>query len=310
MSRDRANIRTDIWNDDDFRRLSAEAQFLYLQLLTSATLTYVGVADWRPKRIAALSAGRAPGTVEKAAQELVDGLYVVIDEMTEEILIRSFLRHDGLLQKPNVAKAMVKAYDGVYSLDLKGVVVHELNRLHKRFPDWKGFDVREVREVMSKGSVNPSDLLTGTVPLTLPERDAPLLTTSTATSTSHSLPAPSELDTVFERAYKSWPKKTEKKKSAEKFKLLAKKHDPEWLAEQVVKFGRAYTSTTEARYVPALVVWLNGERWTDDLPTASPTVINTQWDQLMNTPTDPCSIGHLWVRDGTCARCTARKDMT
>ena len=67
MARDRANIRTDIWNDDDFRQLSASAQLLYLQLLTSATLTYAGVADWRPKRIAALACGRNAKDVEAAA---------------------------------------------------------------------------------------------------------------------------------------------------------------------------------------------------------------------------------------------------
>ena len=88
MARDRANIRTDIWNDDDFRELSGPAQLLYLQLLTSATLTYAGVADWRPKRIASLSAKRTANAVDDAAAELVAGLYIVVDEDTEEAFDR------------------------------------------------------------------------------------------------------------------------------------------------------------------------------------------------------------------------------
>lgn len=269
MARDRANINTDIWNDDDFRSLSAGAQLLYFQLLTSATLTYAGVADWRPNRLAALASGRSASEVRSAGEELSEGLYIVTDEDTEEVLIRSFMKHDGLLQKPNVAKAMVKAYDRVYSLTLKGVIVHELNRLHEQFPEWKAFEVEAVLDVMGNRSVNPSEGVTRRVRETLPERDAPLLTTNyLLPTTNYPLPASSELEAVFESAYSHWPKKTERAKSQKKFVQLAKKHGAEWLAEQVVRFGDAYSATTEKQFVPALVVWLNGERWTDELPEA------------------------------------------
>lgn len=269
MARDRANIRTDIWNDDDFRNLSPQAQLLYLQLLTSATLTYAGVADWRPKRIAVLAAGRTPKQTEDAARELVDGLFVVIDEGTEEVLIRSFLKHDGLLQKPNVTKAMVTAYGQVYSLDLKGVIVHELNRLHDKFPDWRGFVLREVQDILGNRSVDPRELLRN--PSGNPsEKNPPLLTTNyLLLATDNSLPAldEREIEGAFERAYSRWPKKTERKKSWEKFKRLIVDHPT--LEADVIRFGDAYARTTDKRFVPALNVWLNGERWTDELPTAS-----------------------------------------
>jgi hypothetical protein len=262
VPRDRANIRTDIWNDDSFRALTGPAQLLYLQLLTSATLSYAGVADWRPKRLASISGGRAAAEVNKAAEELTQGLYIVIDEDTEEVLIRSFLKHDGLLQKPNVAKAMVTAWGRIYSLTLKGVVVHELNRLHDRFPDWRGFTVPTVQELLRKGSVNPSDLVS--------VRDAPLLTTNyLLLTTDDEQPAFDErvLEQAFEAAYSRWPKKTERKKSYEKFKDVAKRRGLELLVNDIRRFGEAYAASEEdPRFVPALVVWLNGERWTDDLP--------------------------------------------
>lgn len=308
MARDRANIRTDIWNDDDFRRLSAQAQLLYLQLLTSATLTYAGVADWRPNRIAALANGRTPAEIDAAASELEQGLYIVIDEATEEVLIRSFLKHDGLLQKPNVTKAMVTAYGQVYSLTLKGVIVHELNRLHDKFPDWRGFVLGEVQSLLRKGSVNPSDLIRNPSPNPSQKKPSLLTTNYLLPTTDNSLPAIDDrsIEFEFDRAYSQWPKKTERKKSLVKFEVLAKKHDPSWLAEQIIRFGNAYHDTTDKKFVPSLVAWLNGERWNDEPPTASNDTIDAQWAAAMaETKRDPCANGHRWVSDGSCVRCPA-----
>ena len=76
-----------------------------------------------------------------------------------------------------------------------------------------------------------------------------------------------EIATLFEAAWSKWPKKTDKKKSREKFTRLAAGVSAEWLAREVTRFGVAYAASVEdARFVPALVVWLNGERWTDPLP--------------------------------------------
>ena len=115
------------------------------------------------------------------------------------------------------------------------------------------------------------------------------------------------IDALFERAYEAWPKKAERKRSFEKFQQLAKKHDPEWLAGEIVRFGAAYAVATEKRFVPALVVWLNGERWTDELPTPEKAVLDQQWSQALSS-VDPCAVEHKWTVDGTCARCVARKE--
>ena len=75
-----------------------------------------------------------------------------------------------------------------------------------------------------------------------------------------------DLDALFDSAYASWPKKVERKKSLEKFRQACKTRDPHELTEDVIRFGQAYAATTEPQFVPALNVWLNGERWTDELP--------------------------------------------
>lgn len=79
--------------------------------------------------------------------------------------------------------------------------------------------------------------------------------------------APAVLASLFDDAYSHWPKKVERKKSFEKFKQAAKRIDATVLAQHIIRFGDAYAATTERQFVPALNVWLAGERWTDELPS-------------------------------------------
>lgn len=74
---------------------------------------------------------------------------------------------------------------------------------------------------------------------------------------------------AFEDAWLSWPKKTEKKRSQLAFARAAKRRGADATAADVIRFGQAYSLTTERQYVPALNVWLDRERWTDDLPQAA-----------------------------------------
>ena len=283
MARDHARIQVDIWNDEDFRKLTSSAQLLYLQLLSSATLTYAGVADWRSKRLAILSRGRTVADVEAAMGELEGGLFVVVDEETEEVFVRSFFKWDGLLMKPNVAKAMIREWGNVHSLDLKAVIVHELKRLSEQFPEWRAFSSGVVDNLLSKRSLDPLELVQrrvdGRVQETLPERDASLPTPYSLLPTPYSLlPAPNsgtpelaalssrECEEIFDQAYSRWPKKVERKQAFERFQRVIKKRDPHELAADIVRFGDAYAANVEKQYTPALGVWLNGERWTDELP--------------------------------------------
>ena len=156
MARDHAEITLTMWGDDDWRKLTPAAQHLYLLLLTSPSLSFCGVADWRPARIAKLAGDWTENAVREAASELATRLYLVIDEDSEEALIRSFIRHDGLMKKPNVAIAMATAHAGVASPLLRGVIVHELRRLHDEQPNLKGWVPEKVRAILQRESVDPS----------------------------------------------------------------------------------------------------------------------------------------------------------
>lgn len=136
--RDRANLRTDIWGDDEWRSLSVGAQWLYNYLLTCSSLNYVGVADWRPTRIAGMASGLDRQQLTTYAAELETAHFIVTDDTTEEILVRSFLRHDGALTNPSLPKSIGKDFGGVASATLRSVIAHEVNRLRADYPDGLG----------------------------------------------------------------------------------------------------------------------------------------------------------------------------
>lgn len=139
MSRDHARIYVDIWSDDDWRALPSLGQWLYFQLYSSPSLSLCGVADWRPARIAGMSADLTADDVEYAAGWLEEGEFVIIDRNTEEALIRSWVKHDGLMRSPNMVKAFVKAHASVGSQVLRGVVVSQLATLREKQPDLAGW---------------------------------------------------------------------------------------------------------------------------------------------------------------------------
>lgn len=155
MPREFAQIKLAIWADDDWRDLSPLARYLYLTLLTSPSLTHCGVADWRPARIAALN-GMSAEEVEHYGAELIEALYLVVDEESEEVLIRSFVRNDGLMKQPKMAVAMASAHAAVASQEIRGVIVHELKRLREDHPDLHGWGAERATELLGMRSVNPS----------------------------------------------------------------------------------------------------------------------------------------------------------
>ncbi|WP_404475136.1 hypothetical protein [Microbacterium aerolatum] len=85
-----------------------------------------------------------------------------------------------------------------------------------------------------------------------------------------SAPAARDLMQDFEKAWVNWPNRVKRKDSNKAFMKVAKTRDVDELVADIIRFGNAYAATTEKRYVPALCVWLNGERWTDELPTGAP----------------------------------------
>jgi len=191
MARTRAVLRTDMWGDDDWRALTPGAQWLYEHLLTSASLTQIGRADWRPKRIAKMARGLNVEQVERYAAELSAQRFILIDDETEEVLVRSFLRHDEPLKNPNLWKSIGSAFAEIASPTLREAVAVEAARLRQEAPDGyaaaKGGTVfpwssAYLRTMLKAGSTTPSH--------TPPETPSETPSREVARGTVPSTPAP------------------------------------------------------------------------------------------------------------------------
>ena len=129
MARTYAQIQVAIWQDDDFRALPPEAQHLYFLLLTSPKLNLAGVADWRPNRVATLARYWDEPNVRKAAEILEHADYILTDPRTEEVVVRTFIKHDGILRNPKTAAGMVAAWGNTYSQPIRRCIANEVSRL-------------------------------------------------------------------------------------------------------------------------------------------------------------------------------------
>lgn len=159
MARQYGQIKVSIWVDDDFLDLSPMAQWLFIHLSTHADLSHCGVVDWRLKRIVPKATGLTIGILESAAQELIENVYIIADEDTEEVLVRSFMRSDGLLKQRNMGAAVAKAYASVSSRTIRGVVVHELHRLKTENPEWTSWGA--LKDALASRSINPREMGSG-----------------------------------------------------------------------------------------------------------------------------------------------------
>src|SRR5690348_9910466 len=100
MAREFSKMNLSINQDGDWRKLPPPAQHLYMTLWNHPSLSYCGVVDWRPGRLTALSEGWTVEDILEAADCLEARLFVVIDHTTEELLVRSWVRFDGLMKQP------------------------------------------------------------------------------------------------------------------------------------------------------------------------------------------------------------------
>jgi hypothetical protein len=154
---DHARIGLDIWGDDEWLDLTPEAQHLYFVLKTQPP-SFCGSGDWHPGKIAAKASGWTADAVRSAAQVLVDGLFLLIDVETEEWLLRSWIKHDGLFKVPNMAVSMANARSLLSSRLLRGVVVYEVKKLQVAHPDLTSWARDAVATMLTQKAVDPSEV--------------------------------------------------------------------------------------------------------------------------------------------------------
>lgn len=144
MARDHARIKTSIWDDPDFLALRVGEQHAYFLLVSSLGLSRCGVITYIPARYDHLASDLTTAKIRKAVEGLRDSRFAVVDERTQELLIRSYVRHDGVLDRVNMGKATGTAFEAVVSPRIKEAIGEEMARLMKDRPDllgWEGLAV-------------------------------------------------------------------------------------------------------------------------------------------------------------------------
>lgn len=292
MARDRAKINTGIWGSGDWKSLTRDQQWLYTTLLTRPELNHVGVGDWRVRRLSNLVTETTTQDVEDAALVLQQRRFILVDEESEEVLIRSFLKHDGVLDNPNLGASIKGAYDSVTSTMLQQVVIYELRKLTDGNPDipvLKSAKSRKHIEALLQLPGTPIDDYLHVVPNAVPEGHPSTPSTTalgttcttafkkggpstTATTTSLSKERESEreepaADAAIGESFESWwklyPRKIGKGQARKAFKAALKKTDLDTLTTGVETYS-ASVDDTEQQFIAHPATWLNGERWDDD----------------------------------------------
>lgn len=114
MARQFAKVYLARWGTD-FRSLSAAAQRLYDLILSNPKLSAAGCLIYQPRKWAKYAKDTTPADIDAALGELVAARYVLHDEDTDELLIRSFIRHDRGYRNKFQRKATETAIDGIES---------------------------------------------------------------------------------------------------------------------------------------------------------------------------------------------------
>lgn len=264
MARDYGRIKITIWQDEDFAALTTKAQQLYFYLATQSRLDMAGVVQWRPRMAAKSARDLTPDTVAEALQELEAGYYVLHDDETEELLVRSFIRNDEVLKSPNLAVAMVKAWRGVDSEILRQVIAFEVDRLASEDSSLKGLDKCE--EVLSVPFSDPRNNPFGKGYLKGSGKGYRTTTTTTTPLTTTTTTAADDLTAaLFAEFWSTFPaeRKSNKPGCQKKF-TQASKGTP---AEKIIAAAAAYRDDPNRE--PAFTVgphrWLAEARW-DDAP--------------------------------------------
>lgn len=210
MARGHGRILTSIWDDADFLALDPQEQRLYLFLISQPNLNHAGLLDLTLKRWSRKARGLTTAELEKTLQALEAARFIVMDDDTEELLIRSFVRNDGVWKQPKVMGAMVSGALEISSWRLRRALLAEVDRIPmdelSDEPGARGVSIREqiaehittLRKAFGnpppdpngRGSVTPSATPSGT-PSDTPHEGGPEASTRgrAPASRAHS-PAP------------------------------------------------------------------------------------------------------------------------
>lgn len=119
-------LQRSIWQDPEFVQLPPGAQRLYLLLISQPDITHVGILPLMPARWSRFCADSTPADVRTDLSTLVAARFVLVDESTEEVWVRSYLVHDEAYNLTNGKKSLARAHAQVLSAALRNAIARVL----------------------------------------------------------------------------------------------------------------------------------------------------------------------------------------
>lgn len=129
MARSFAAVYHRIWADPSWRSLDVDAQHLYLLLISQDNLNLAGVLPLQIRKWSKCVHGWDETVVGDALDRLRADHFVIMDDDTEEVLVRTFVRNSGAYKTPGMLTSILKFAESIHSPGLRRVLAVELGKL-------------------------------------------------------------------------------------------------------------------------------------------------------------------------------------
>lgn len=284
MAREYAKLLTRIWADGDFKRLTANAQRLYFQIISQPDISMVGVVTLAEKRWAMQVADQPEANVVASLEELENHRFVVVDNNTQEVLVRSFVRSDEGWKSPTAMKGIESAARSVLSDGLKAGIRDELvridtSKLSDKVSEKTGRSTKEYVEGIVWGIAEDFKDLTHTPADTPSDTPSPYLIESLHSTTTEPEPTPTteptyttrksgatrkrvEYPDAFEQFWNAYPVKRDKGKALKAWEKATRRTDPDNILAGATRYREDPNRSDQ--YTKYAEGWLNGDGWEDE----------------------------------------------
>lgn len=126
MARSYARIDVQRFHDDDWRALTLAEKAVFDMMLTHPKLSLCGALDLKYGSLCGYAPELDVDALSGILEALTDARFIAVDWDTDEAVIRTFVRHDGVLQNQNLGRGMWSAWVAVESPTLRQFVLDNL----------------------------------------------------------------------------------------------------------------------------------------------------------------------------------------
>jgi len=277
MARNHGRVYAAIWLDPTFTALSIGPQRLYMFLLSQPNMSHLGVLPLTERRWLRAVDGYTQDAIEADLKTLVATRFVVVDEDTEELLVRTLFRNDNVYKQPNTLKAAISNVPAIASRTIRTTLRDEVGKVDlsdleegKRhgISGLLGALLAALRDGLPDGL--PDSLPDG-FPLPIPEpipeppmhaRARPLPLAPTKNTLGHlAATDPAE----FASWWQVYPRHVSRSEAEKAYVAARKDASAEDLLAGAVRYrDNRDRKEADAKFTAHASTWLHQKRWTDE----------------------------------------------